>query len=109
MWWSRRCRENKGQNHLSKWLVDGAPTSGRLFPSILLALVMSNRQGCRRPARRSVRSYCAPTIRQLLVGSVGIILLRSTQSMINSRTSSLERYTTGAFLNIVYPPPPFTR
>ena len=33
--------------------------------------------------------YC--TIRQLLFALVGMFLCRSTQSMINSRTSSLER------------------
>lgn len=43
-----------------------------------------------------------PTInRQLFVASTGTCLLRSTQSMMSSRISSPERWTTGAPLYIV--------
>ena len=39
----------------------------------------------------SIRQNFTPTIRQLSFAAVGIVLFRSTQSIISSRTSSLER------------------
>jgi len=35
--------------------------------------------------------FCYGTMRQLLLGFVGMVLFRSSQSIINSRISSLER------------------